>query len=36
LPASKALQEFDFTFQPSVKKTVVEHLGHLDFLPAPV
>jgi hypothetical protein len=35
LPARKALEEFDFTFQPSVKKTVVEHLGHLYFMPAP-
>jgi DNA replication protein DnaC len=26
------LEEFDFTFQRSVKKTVVEHLGQLDFL----
>jgi DNA replication protein DnaC len=31
-PARKALEEFDFTFQRSVKKTVVEHLGQLDFL----
>ena len=28
------LEEFDFTFQRSVKKTVVEHLGQLDFLHA--
>jgi DNA replication protein DnaC len=31
-PARKTLEEFDFTFQRSVKKTVVEHLGQLDFL----
>jgi len=30
--ARKTLEEFDFTFQRSVKKTVVEHLGQLDFL----
>src|ERR671930_1106417 len=34
LPARKTLEEFDFTFQRSVKKTVVEHLGQLDFLHA--
>src|SRR5215212_7313787 len=28
-PARKTLEEFDFTFQRSVKKTVVEHLGQL-------
>ena len=33
-PAGKTLEEFDFTFQRSVKKTVVEHLGQLDFLHA--
>jgi DNA replication protein DnaC len=33
-PAQKTLEEFDFTFQRSVKKTVVEHLGQLDFLHA--
>ena len=33
-PASKTLEEFDFTFQRSVKKTVIEHLGQLDFLHA--
>jgi DNA replication protein DnaC len=33
-PARKTLDEFDFTFQRSVKKTVVEHLGQLDFLHA--
>jgi DNA replication protein DnaC len=32
--ARKTLEEFDFTFQRSVKKTVVEHLGQLDFLHA--
>jgi DNA replication protein DnaC len=31
-PARKTLEEFDFTFQHSVKQTVVEHLGQLDFL----
>src|ERR1700730_17502978 len=31
-PARKTLEEFDFAFQRSVKKTVVEHLGQLDFL----
>ncbi len=30
-PARKTLEEFDFTFQRSVKKTVIEHLGQLDF-----
>jgi DNA replication protein DnaC len=30
--ARKTLEEFDFTFQRSVKKTVIEHLGQLDFL----
>src|SRR5881227_1635460 len=33
-PARKTLEEFDFTFQRSVKKTVIEHLGQLDFLNA--
>src|SRR5512135_1278900 len=33
-PAHKTLEEFDFTFQRSVKKQVVEHLGQLDFLHA--
>src|SRR5947199_9576940 len=32
-PARKTLEEFDFTFQRSVKKQVVEHLGQLG-LPA--
>ena len=31
-PARKTLEEFDFTFQRSVRKAVVEHLGQLDFL----
>ena len=31
-PARKTLEEFDFSFQRSVKKTVIEHLGQLDFL----
>ncbi len=31
-PARKTLEEFDFGFQRSVKKTVVSHLGQLDFL----
>ena len=34
-PARKTLEEFDFTFQRSVKKTVIEHLGQLDFLARP-
>jgi len=34
LPARKTLEEFDFTFQRSVKKMVIEHLGQLDFLHA--
>ena len=33
-PARKTLEEFDFTFQRSVKKQVVEHPGQLDFLHA--
>jgi DNA replication protein DnaC len=33
-PARKTLEEFDFTSQRSVKKTVIEHLGQLDFLHA--
>jgi DNA replication protein DnaC len=33
-PARKTLEEFDFTFQRSMKKTVIEHLGQLDFLHA--
>ncbi|MBK5232938.1 MAG: IS21-like element helper ATPase IstB [Thermoleophilia bacterium] len=31
-PARKSLEEFDFTFQRSVKRQIVEHLGQLDFL----
>jgi len=31
-PSRKMLEEFDFTFQRSAKKQVVEHLGQLDFL----
>src|SRR5215831_14765687 len=33
-PARKTLDEFDFTFQRSVKKQIIEHLGQLDFLHA--
>jgi DNA replication protein DnaC len=33
-PARKTLEEFDFTFQRSVKRQVVEHLGQLAFLHA--
>jgi DNA replication protein DnaC len=33
-PARKTLEEFDFTFQRSVTKTQVLHLGQLDFLHA--
>jgi DNA replication protein DnaC len=33
-PARKTLEEFDLTFQRSVKRRVVEHLGQLDFLHA--
>ena len=33
-PPARRLEEFDFTFQRSVKKTVIEHLGQLDFLHA--
>ena len=33
-PARKMLEEFDFSFQRSVKKTVIEHLGQLEFLHA--
>jgi DNA replication protein DnaC len=32
--AHKTLEEFDFTFQRSVQKTVIQHLGQLDFLAA--
>ena len=31
-PARKTLEEFDFTFQRSVKKMLIQHLGQLDFL----
>src|SRR5215207_5599857 len=31
-PARKTLEEFDFAFQRSVKKTLIQHLGQLDFL----
>jgi DNA replication protein DnaC len=31
-PARKTLEEFDFTFQRSIKRTQVLHLGQLDFL----
>ena len=30
----KTLEEFDFAFQRSVRKQVIEHLGQLDFLHA--
>src|SRR5437870_5108929 len=33
-PARETLEEFDFTFQRSVKRQVVEHLCQLDFLHA--
>jgi DNA replication protein DnaC len=33
-PARKTLEEFDFTFQRSVRRQVVDHLGQLDFLHA--
>ena len=33
-PARKTLEEFDFTFQRSVKQQVVEHVDQLDFLHA--
>ncbi|MGH2869437.1 MAG: IS21-like element helper ATPase IstB [Solirubrobacteraceae bacterium] len=33
-PARKTLEEFDFTFQRSIKKPIIEHLGQLDFLHA--
>lgn len=31
-PARKTIEEFDFTFQRSVRKPVAEHLAQLDFL----
>ncbi|HTQ67505.1 MAG TPA: ATP-binding protein [Solirubrobacteraceae bacterium] len=33
-PARKTLEEFDFTFQRSMKKQVIGHLAELDFLHA--
>ena len=33
-PARKTLEEFGFSFQRSVKKTLIQHLGQLDFLAA--
>jgi DNA replication protein DnaC len=33
-PARKTLEEFDFSFQRSIRKTLVLHLGQLDFLHA--
>jgi DNA replication protein DnaC len=33
-PARKSLEEFDFTFQRSIKKTTLLHLAQLDFLHA--
>jgi DNA replication protein DnaC len=33
-PARKTLEEFDFTFQRSVRRQVIDHLGQLDFLHA--
>ena len=33
-PARKTLEEFDFTFQRSVSKAQILHLGQLDFLHA--
>ena len=33
-PARKTLEEFDFSFQRSVQKTLALHLGQLDFLTA--
>ena len=32
LPAVKTLQEFDFSFQPSIKREQIESLGELSFL----
>jgi len=31
-PARKTLEEFDYSFQRSIKKTTILHLGQLDFL----
>jgi DNA replication protein DnaC len=33
-PARKTLEEFNFSFQRSVQKTLLLHLGQLDFLEA--
>jgi DNA replication protein DnaC len=33
-PSRKTLEEFDYTFQRSIKKTQILHLGQLDFLHA--
>ena len=33
-PQRKTLEEFDFSFQRSVKRTLIQHLGQLDFLAA--
>src|SRR5918911_394915 len=33
-PARKTLEEFDFTFQTSLRRDTVLHLGQLDFLHA--
>jgi DNA replication protein DnaC len=33
-PARKTLEEFDFTFQSSIKNTLIQHLGQLDFVHA--
>src|SRR4051794_10258865 len=31
-PARKTLEEFDFTFQTSIRRETILHLGQLDFL----
>src|SRR5918912_3835154 len=31
-PARKTLEDFDFDFQTSIRKTTILHLGQLDFL----
>jgi DNA replication protein DnaC len=33
-PTRKTLEEFDFTFQSTIRKQVIEHLGQLDFVHA--
>jgi DNA replication protein DnaC len=33
-PARKTLEEFDFSFQRSVRQTQILHLGQLDFIAA--